>query len=59
MLPWMTAEPDEFDEVFAADPRRYGADANRATLETLVKFVYGQELMAKPMPVDEIFVPVR
>ncbi len=35
MLPWMTAEVDEIDEVFGYDPWPYGVKANRATFTTL------------------------
>lgn len=59
MLPWMTAELDEIEEVFGGDPWPYGLDANRTTLEALVQFLLDQSMIARPVKVDELFVPVR
>ena len=59
MLPWMVAELDEIDEVFGEDPWPYGVEANRQTLNTLVAFMAEQGLIAEPIPVDDIFVPVE
>ena len=58
MLPWMTAELDEIDEVFGGDPWPYGVEANRPTLEALVRYLAEQSLIKAPMPVDDLFVPV-
>ncbi len=33
MLPWMTAELDDIEQVFGGDPWPYGVEANRPTLE--------------------------
>ena len=35
MLPWMTADIDEIDEVFGGDAWPYGIEPNRPTLEAL------------------------
>jgi len=59
MLPWMQTELDEIDEVFGGDPWPYGVEANRATLETLVQLLAEQSIIKAPVPVDELFVPVR
>ena len=56
MLPGMTAELDEIDDVFGGDPWPYGVDANRPTLEALVRYLAEQSLIKAPIPVDE---PVR
>ena len=56
MLPWMTADLDEIDEVFGGDPWPDGIDANRKTLEALVTYLYEQGLTAKKMPIEDIFV---
>ena len=58
MLPWMTAELDEIDEVFGGDPWPYGIEPNRPTLEALVTYLAEQNLIAKKMPLEEIFVPI-
>ncbi len=56
MLPWMRAEVDEIDEVFGGDPWPDGVEANRKTLDALVSYMYEQHMIAKPVPVDELFV---
>jgi 4,5-dihydroxyphthalate decarboxylase len=57
MLPWMAAEIEEIDEVFGGDPWPYGLEPNRATLAALVQFMAEQGLIAKPVPIDDLFVP--
>lgn len=56
MLPWMTAELDEVNEVFGGDPWPDGVESNRKTLEALVAYLHEQHLIAKPMPIEDIFV---
>jgi 4,5-dihydroxyphthalate decarboxylase len=58
MLPGMTAELDEIEEVFGGDPWPYGVEANRATLETLVRYLAEQALIKAPIALDDIFVPI-
>ncbi len=58
MLPWMTAELDEIQEIFGNDPWPYGIDPNRPTLEALVTYMHDQAMIAKKMKVDELFAPV-
>jgi 4,5-dihydroxyphthalate decarboxylase len=57
MLPWMTADLDEIDEVFGGDPWPYGVEDNRPTLEALVTYLAEQSLIAAPIPVADLFVP--
>ena len=57
MLPWMAAEIEEIDEVFGGDPWPYGVEENRASLEALVQYQVDQGLIAKPIPIEELFVP--
>jgi 4,5-dihydroxyphthalate decarboxylase len=56
MLPWMTADLDEIDDVFGGDPWPDGVDANRKTLEALVTYMHEQHMIAKRIPIDDIFV---
>lgn len=56
MLPWMTADLDEIEELFGGDPWPDGVDANRKTLEALVTYLHEQGLIAKPIPIEDIFV---
>jgi 4,5-dihydroxyphthalate decarboxylase len=59
MLPWLPAELDEINEVFGGDPWPYGIEPNRPTLEALVQFLVDQSMIAKPVPIDDLFVKVR
>ena len=57
MLPWMTADLDEIDEVFGGDPWPYGVAANTPTLEALVTYMVEQSVIAAPMRLGDLFVP--
>ncbi len=58
MLPGMIAELEKIDETFAGDPWPYGVEANRPTLEALVRYMAEQSLIEAPIPVDDLFVPI-
>jgi 4,5-dihydroxyphthalate decarboxylase len=57
MLPWMTADLDEIDDVFGGDAWPYGIDPNRPTLEALVNYLAQQSIIARPLPIEDLFVP--
>lgn len=57
MLPWMTADLDELDEVFGGDAWPYGIEPNRPTLEALVSYLAEQGIIKEPLPIEELFVP--
>ncbi len=59
MLPWLVADLEEIDQVFGGDPWPYGIEANRPTLQALVSYLADQGMIAKPMPIEDLFVPVR
>ncbi len=59
MLPWLGADLDEIDEVFGGDPWPYGIEPNRPTLEALVTYLHDQAMIAKKLPIEQIFVPVH
>jgi 4,5-dihydroxyphthalate decarboxylase len=59
MLPWLSTYVAETEDVFGPDPWPYGLEANRATLEALVTYLADQSMIAKRIPVDELFVPVK
>jgi 4,5-dihydroxyphthalate decarboxylase len=59
MLPWMGADVEEIDEVFGGDPFPYGIEPNRPTLEALVQYLHDQSLIAAPMKIDDLFVPIH
>ena len=58
MLPWLPEYLDEIDQVFGGDPWPYGIEANRPTLEVLVTYMAEQGIIARPLPLEQIFVPV-
>jgi 4,5-dihydroxyphthalate decarboxylase len=57
MQPWLMRDIDEIHEIFNGDPWPYGIEPNRKTLEALVTYLVDQYLVAKPMPLEELFVP--
>jgi 4,5-dihydroxyphthalate decarboxylase len=59
MLPWMTADIDELDEVFDSDPWPYGIEPNRPTLEAAMKYLTEQGIIKSPMPIEDMFVPTH
>jgi 4,5-dihydroxyphthalate decarboxylase len=59
MLPWLLAEIEEIDAVFGGDAFPYGVEPNRATLEALVRYMVDQSFIARPIPVDDLFVPIQ
>ena len=59
MLPGLPAELDEIDATFGGDPWPYGVEANRPTLEALVRYMAEQSLIKAPIPVEDLFVPIE
>jgi 4,5-dihydroxyphthalate decarboxylase len=57
MLPWMTADLDEIDDVFGGDPWPYGIESNRPTLEALMTYLTDQAIIKAPIPIEDLFVP--
>jgi 4,5-dihydroxyphthalate decarboxylase len=57
MLPWMTADIDEIDDVFGGDAWPYGIEPNRPTLEALMTYLTDQAIIKQPMPIEEMFAP--
>jgi len=58
MLPWLPSDIEEIDEVFGGDPWPYGIEPNRPTLQALTTYLHEQSLIAEPVAVDELFVPI-
>jgi len=57
MTPWLMRDIDEIYDIFDGDPWPYGVEPNRPTLEALVQYLADQHLIAKPVPVYDLFVP--
>jgi 4,5-dihydroxyphthalate decarboxylase len=58
MLPWLIDDMEEIDEVFGGDAFPYGIEANRPTLQALVAYMAEQHFIARPIPIEELFVPL-
>ena len=58
MLPWLSSELDEIEEVFKGDPWPYGIEPNRPTLDALVTYLHEQHVIARKLPLEAIFVPI-
>jgi 4,5-dihydroxyphthalate decarboxylase len=59
MLPWMTADLDELDEVFGGDAWPYGIEPNRPTLEALMRYLCDQAIIKSVMPIEDLFIPTH
>ena len=59
MLPWLPDDLDEIDEVFGGDCWPYGIEPNRPTLEAMMRFMVDQGLIAKTIPIEDLFVPIH
>jgi 4,5-dihydroxyphthalate decarboxylase len=59
MLPWQLFDVEEIDEVFGGDAWPYGVEPNRPTLQALIQYMVDQHFIPKPIPVDQLFVPVH
>jgi 4,5-dihydroxyphthalate decarboxylase len=58
MLPWMSEQLDEIDEVFGEDPWTYGLESNGKTIETMQDFMLQQGMIPAAIPLDKLFVKV-
>ncbi len=56
-LAWLSDYADRMRSMFGEDFWPYGIEPNRPTLEALVTYMHDQAMIAKPMPLDELFVP--
>jgi 4,5-dihydroxyphthalate decarboxylase len=56
MLPWLMSEVEEVDALFGGDAWPYGVEANRPTLEALVRYMVEQNFIARAMPIEDLFV---
>ncbi len=55
---WFTQALAEQRALMGPDPWPYTLDANRATIETLIRYAHEQGLIPQPPRPDELFVPV-
>jgi 4,5-dihydroxyphthalate decarboxylase len=59
MLPWLPADLEEIDQVFGGDSWPYGIEPNRPTLQALVEYLAEQSIIAAPLRIEDLFVPVN
>lgn len=57
MLPWLVAELEETRKLMGFDYWPYGVAENRKPLEAAVRYSHDQGLSARPLSVEELFVP--
>ncbi|HEU4340625.1 MAG TPA: ABC transporter substrate-binding protein [Candidatus Binatia bacterium] len=56
-LPWLAWEREQVKEIFGPDWWPYGIEPNRRVLETLIRYMEEQGLLARPLKIEEIFAP--
>jgi 4,5-dihydroxyphthalate decarboxylase len=55
---WFRGPMEEQKEILGEDPWCDGLEKNRSTIETLVEYLYEQELIGRKPTVEELFVPI-
>ena len=58
MFPWHLPEYEEVEELMGGDPWPCGIEPNRSTLEALTLYMRQQHMIAKRMPIEDLFVKV-
>jgi 4,5-dihydroxyphthalate decarboxylase len=56
-LPWLIPEAELLRDTFGSDWWPYGIEANRHVLQTLIRYMGEQGLLARALTVEEIFAP--
>lgn len=56
MLPWMSRELQQLDDVLGPDPWPYGVEACRRTLEAFTTYLFEQGMTKKIVPLEQLFV---
>ena len=57
MLPWVAAEVEETEAMMGAEFWPYGIDANKPTLDAIIRYSYEQGLSGRPLSPKELFAP--
>jgi 4,5-dihydroxyphthalate decarboxylase len=58
MLPWLSTEIEEIDELFGGDPFPSGLEANRNALEAMVRHLVADGLLPHQIPIEGLFAPI-
>jgi 4,5-dihydroxyphthalate decarboxylase len=56
-LPWVTEEYDETRQIIGDDYWRYGIEANRKELESVMRYIYEQCLVKRHVEFELLFHP--
>ena len=56
-LPWLSWEREELQNIFGSDWWPYGIEPNRHVLESLIRYMGEQGLLAREVKVEEVFAP--
>ena len=56
-LPWLSWEREELQSIFGSDWWPYGIEPNRHVLESLIRYMGEQGLLAREVKVEEVFAP--
>jgi len=59
MMPFLAADLEEIDTVFGGDPYAYGIEANRATLNTQIRYMVEQDYITDIIPPEDLFLKVE
>lgn len=57
MMPWLAWEREQLKDIFGPDWWPYGIEPNRHVIETLIRYMGEQGLLAKPVSVEDLFAP--
>jgi len=57
MLPWFSSHFDDVREIFPDDWWPYGVKANKAALETLLRYQWQQGVTKRQLTLEDVFVP--
>ena len=58
MTPWLHDDLDEMNAIFNGDAWPYGLAANRAHLETFLRYLVEEDFLPEAAPLDELFADV-
>lgn len=56
-LPWAADDAARAREAFGADPYAYGIEANRTTLDALLRYAFDQGVATRRLEVEDLFAP--
>jgi 4,5-dihydroxyphthalate decarboxylase len=56
-LPFLVEHAYETMDLMGEDFWPYGLEENRKTLETFVRYMHEQGMIAEPMPIESLFAP--